>query len=104
MKTIEINKHNWSGETGKVKLYADGVTFVIYGNEKFKLKKKGKFEGETQWAVMSVNSDGSLSETDNYGWTSDSGWTLFQNWTGDLTRETTKDPRLAAAQLMFMLF
>lgn len=103
MKTVEINKHNWSGESGKVKLYADGKTFAIYGDEKFKLKKKGKFEGETEWAIMGKGSDG-WYETDNYGWTSDSGWSMFQNWGGDIIRETTKDPRLAAAQLMFMLF
>lgn len=104
MKTVKINKSNWTGEEGEVKLYADGKTFAIYGDEKFRLRKAGEFEGETEWKLMSVDSNGKVSETDNVGWTSDSGWTMFQNWGGDIIRETTKDPRLAAAELMFMLF
>ncbi len=104
MKTLTINKSNWSGENGDVKLYSDGKTFSIYGDEKFKIKKVGQFEGSTEWVLLGVRSDGTTYETDNSGWTENSGWTVFQNWGGDITRDTTDDPRLAAAQLMFMLF
>jgi len=104
MKTVRINKSNWSGEKADVQLYADGRTFKIYGTEKFKLIKKGNdFDGSSQWVIANVTSKG-WTETDYCGWTDKSGWSMFQNWTGDITRETTKDPRLAAAKLMFMLF
>jgi len=100
MKTVEVNKGNWTGENGKVQLYADGTTFKIYGTEKFKIVS----DGDDAWKLMGVTSDGELYDTDCRGYTFDGPSWYFQNWAGDIHRESTKDVRLAAAKLMFMLF
>lgn len=104
MKTITVNKSNWTGEEAEVKLYSDGRTFAIYGDEKFRIKKMSMFEGDTTWKLYGVTSSGEEYETDHNGWTFKDGSTMFQNWGGDIIRETTGDPREAAAFLMFMLF
>lgn len=114
MKTVRINKHNWSGEESDIKLYKDGLSASIPEYKvRFRLTNPQHFEElELDFSITNYSveiDDGSgYRETDWKVETNhlvgESGYHRSSNWSGDLTRESTKDPRLAVAQLIFNVY
>lgn len=112
METVRINKGNWSGEEADIKLYADGkkariedrgISFRL--RESFRMKEEAlnmdlieyvvdfKEDGDKEWSEMDwkVSTDNTVGE----------GWHYATTWNGESGRESTKDVRLAVAQLIF---
>lgn len=116
MKTLEINKENWTGENGNVVLYADGKTFKIY-DEKFRIIEKRTpahiedgeeiFPAYSDYKLQRLSYKGEWVDTDEKG-SEDcldlyGGKYVFKTWTGDIVRSDDRDPRIAAAKLLFMI-
>lgn len=115
MKTIEINAENWTGDSEKVKLYADGERFSVFG-EMFKVKKVASYEPivneENGDVILDAYDSYHLFQKSSYGWENtdltgemnSNGNCIFQNWTGEITRTSKDDIRIAAAKLLFMVY
>lgn len=105
MKTVTINKHNYSGETAEVKLYADGRTFETIGY-KFILKpvfttatcKEFDLPPNEDFTIRSA--DGEWDDDYLFGRISKEGDFWHAEDMGML-RESKIDPRLAAAMLLW---
>lgn len=116
MKTIEINKSNWSGENGTVELFEDGRTFRIW-DEKFRVVAKHNeafIDEETGEEIVPAHDEYSLEHKDlsewrdmdchgSDDWIEGHGY-YFHNWTGEIERRDEDDIRLAAAKLIFNIF
>lgn len=114
MKTVSINKGNWSGEETKIKLNADKRLGSIPEYDlKFRLVERDTvimpdvgidettyeielLEGNdwrsTDWIVTEDRGDNAMYKF------------MAANWDLSITREDEEDARLAVAKLIFMLY
>jgi len=110
METVRINKGNWTGEEADIILYADGKKAYIHDyNMKFRVIERFSMNEDginiTEYKVEIKEGSGKWETTD---WkvstdhdTGEQGWHYATTWNGGSPRESTKDVRLAVAQLIF---
>lgn len=103
MRTLTMNKADWSGEEVTVKIRKDG-SFKVY-DEEFKMKETKFSEGGSHFRVYRKGSQFPTIE----------GWELkyekltrlnsfmFSSLCGDIQREHKTDPYVAAIQVLYMI-
>lgn len=111
MNVLKINKHNWSGEETSIGLYADGKKASIPEyNLKFRVVKHSEFKDEDvnmdeTYFTVELNDGCGWEETDWKCVTDNlSNYHYATTWNGELMRESTKDVRVAVAQLLFNVY
>jgi len=103
MRTITINKGNWTGEETTVKIYKGG-TFKLFG-ERFRMKERKTKEGR----VFTVVRDGYNSVLARgyelkYDRCTHLNCFTFTDSYGDIERSDKDDPFVAAIQVLCMIF
>jgi len=116
MKTLKINKSDWSGEEIEIKLYKDGKTGSIPDYDlKFKVVLQRRYIDDN---VRLDQDDFTIELNDGEGWqktdwnavtdrnigTTPHHYHIATNWNRSISRESTEDIRIAVAQLICNLY
>jgi len=104
MRTITINKGNWTGEETTVKIYKGG-TFKLFG-ERFRMKERKGADGCRTFTVTvdGYNSVLARGYELKYDKLSHLDCFVFTDSVGDIERSDKDDPFVAAIQVLSMIF
>lgn len=105
MKTVEINKANWTEETSIIELYDDNLSaFIPEYDIRFKLINPRRYTNFTTYSVeLYVNME--WMETDWIVKTEhESGYHSASIWNGSYLRESMEDVRYSVAKLIFNIY
>jgi len=89
MKTIEINRADWTGQTETIQLWNDDITLGVY-DEKYRINST-HIEGFSFHTVE--------GHEDIKGHTNEQGFTTFEAY--GISRTSDGDPRIALAEVLF---